>query len=158
MKSTSMAMLMILMFTGQLASGADSPRNVLSVYKTPQCGCCSAWIDHMKANGFAATVIEQSNLRDLKNEHGVRPGLDSCHTAISSDRRFVFEGHIPALIVASFLKDPPEDAIGLTVPGMPMGSPGMEMGDHFQPYEVLIIRRDGSVEKYASITKPEQQY
>ena len=79
----------------------------------------------------------------LKAEQGILPQYQSCHTGVSKDG-FVFEGHIPVDIVKRFLDNPPTDAIGLAVPGMPMGSPGMEMGDRRDDYDVLLLKSDGS--------------
>ena len=81
----------------------------------------------------------------------------SCHTGVSKDG-FVFEGHVPARYIIQFLNNPPADARGLTVPAMPLGSPGMEYNDQFAPYEVLLLKKDGSVEVYAAVESYEQQF
>ena len=138
-------------------SWAEQSAHELTVYKTPTCGCCGKWVDHLNDSGYSTSVVTANDLSDIKLKHGVHPRLQSCHTAVNSDG-YVFEGHIPALVVDAFLKEPPEDAIGLTVPSMPVGSPGMEMGNQFQPYDVLMIKRDGSVGTYATISRPGQQY
>ena len=101
----------------------------LDVFKSPTCGCCQKWIDHIELSGFKATAHDTDRLNQIKTDSGILPQYQSCHTAIS-ENGFVFEGHIPAAIVKQFLDNPPKDAIGLAVPGMPMGSPGMEMGAH----------------------------
>ena len=80
-----------------------------------------------------------------------------CHTIISQDG-YVFEGHVPVKYMDKFLQNPPKDAIGLATPGMPMGSPGMEMGDQFSPYTIMLIKKDGSTAPYASIKQANEQY
>ena len=109
---------------------------VLEVYKSPTCGCCGAWVDHMKENGYQVVVHEQQNLQSIKEKAGILPGQGSCHTAFIGD--YVIEGHVPASDVDRLLAERP-DAKGLTVPGMPVGSPGMEMGDRVDAYDVLLF-------------------
>mgnify|MGYP000377334069 FL=1 len=109
---------------------------VLEVYKSPTCGCCGAWVDHMKENGYDVVVHEQQNLQSIKEKAGILPGQGSCHTAFIGD--YVIEGHVPASDVDRLLAERP-DAKGLTVPGMPVGSPGMEMGDRVDAYDVLLF-------------------
>lgn len=121
----------------------------LVVYKSPTCGCCGEWVDHMTGAGFIATVHNQENLNPIKSKLGIRSDMQSCHTAVVNE--YVFEGHIPADIVQQFLEEAPKNAIGLAVPGMPVGSPGMEMGDRFQAYDVLLLKSDGSIPVYAHI-------
>lgn len=124
----------------------------LSVFKSPTCGCCQKWIDHIEHSGFRAVAHDTDRLNQVKTERGILPQYQSCHTSVSKDG-FVFEGHIPATIVKRFLDNPPTDAIGLAVPGMPMGSPGMEMGNMRDNYNVLILRNDGSSDIYEQIIK-----
>ncbi len=81
----------------------------------------------------------------------------SCHTAVT-ENGYVFEGHVPARYIAQFLNDPPAGAVGLSVPAMPVGSPGMEYKDEFMPYQVLLVNKDGSVEVYASVESYQQQF
>ncbi|MDH3978696.1 MAG: DUF411 domain-containing protein, partial [Gammaproteobacteria bacterium] len=102
----------------------------LTVYKSPTCGCCKVWIKHVNQAGFKTATEQPANLNDVKSELGVPPQVRSCHTAVS-ESGYVFEGHIPAKLIKRFLADPPDDALGLTVPGMPVGSPGMESGGRF---------------------------
>ncbi|MAS24246.1 MAG: metal-binding protein [Oceanospirillaceae bacterium] len=138
---------------------ALSPRAAateLTVFKSPTCGCCGDWIDHMKANGFDSHVEHPQNLAAVKQQLGIGPQLRSCHTSVSQ-AGFVFEGHVPAKYVRQFLAAPPQGAIGLSVPAMPVGSPGMEMGDKFMPYQVLLLKQDGNTEVYASIDSPQDQ-
>lgn len=114
---------------------------VLEVYKSPTCGCCGAWVDHMKENGYQVVVHEQQNLQSIKEKAGILPGQGSCHTAFIGD--YVIEGHVPASDVDRLLAERP-DAKGLTVPGMPVGSPGMEMGDRVDAYDVLLFDENGT--------------
>ena len=130
------------------ASNSISNETVsLDVYKSRTCGCCKKWVSHIEDFGFESEVHHPANLNKIKSDKGIEPRYQSCHTAVSSDG-YVFEGHIPGHIIQQFLADPPKDAIGLAVPGMPVGSPGMEVGDRFDPYDVLLLRTDGSSEVY----------
>ncbi|MFC3227400.1 DUF411 domain-containing protein [Marinibaculum pumilum] len=119
-------------------SSAGMP--VLEVYKTPWCGCCGAWVEHMRMAGFASRVTEQEDLQPLKARLGVPPALQSCHTALADG--YVVEGHVPAADVARLLRLRP-DAFGLAVPGMPIGSPGMETGAPAQRYDVILFSARG---------------
>ena len=118
------------------------------VFRTPTCGCCGLWIDHAEAHNVTVIDHQQEDLTPIKQQYGITPELASCHTTVANG--YVFEGHIPAAEVKRFLANPPEDAIGLTVPGMPIGSPGMEMANKSQPYEVLALYRDGSTSVFAN--------
>lgn len=130
---------------------------VLEVYKTATCDCCKKWISHLEENGFHTATHNRNNLSSLKVEKGIKPLFQSCHTAISKDG-YVFEGHIPAKFIQKFLTEKPEGAIGLAVPAMPLGSPGMESGDNFSPYAVLILMADGSSKTYAQVKTLQEQY
>ncbi len=125
----------------------------LDVYKSETCGCCEDWIKHVGASGFHSVVHHPDDLGSVKANVGISPRYRSCHTAISN-HGYVFEGHVPADIMQQFLANPPEDALGLAVPGMPVGSPGMEMGDRFDPYDVLLLKNDGTSELYVRMLKP----
>jgi len=129
----------------------------LTVFKHPSCGCCQDWIDHMESQGFSTKATNTEQLGSIKQEHGIAPNHSSCHTAVSP-QGYVFEGHVPAKFVKQFLKEAPQDAIGLAVPAMPVGSPGMEMGDQFMPYKVLLLKTDGSVEVFADIQNYQEQF
>lgn len=124
---------------------ADAP--TVRVYKSPTCGCCANWIEHMRAAGFTVEVEDTNDLAVVKADAGVPAQLQSCHTAIIGD--YVFEGHVPATAIARFLEERP-DARGLAVPGMPVGSPGMEMGDRVDPYDVVTFDANGSTGVYES--------
>lgn len=122
---------------------------VIEVYKSATCGCCGAWIDHLQASGFSASArnLEQDALYELKARVGLTPELASCHTALVEG--YFIEGHVPASDITRLLAEKPK-ALGLTVPGMPIGSPGMDMGDEREPFETLIVFDDGRTEVFAS--------
>ena len=127
-----------------------------TVYKDANCGCCKEWIGHAEDNGMKTTAQDVKDLALIKDRFGISNNARSCHTTVTTDG-YVFEGHVPAKQVAQFLANPPINAIGLAVPGMPMGSPGMEYQDKFDPYQVMQINKDGSSSVYANIESPQQQ-
>ena len=117
------------------------------VYKTPSCGCCNLWVDHMREAGFEVDARNLNDLIPVKIDAGVPPRMSSCHTALIDG--YVVEGHIPAEHVKRLLEERP-DVVGIAVPGMPIGSPGME-GIGARPYQVLSWDREGNVEVYAEV-------
>jgi len=133
-----------------ISTGAAGAASVVEVLSTSGCGCCIGWVRHLEENGYAADVkhLAMGELMQRKLSLGLRPGLTSCHTGQIDG--YVVEGHVPAREVARLLAERP-DAIGLVVPDMPMGSPGMgEPGPDAEPYDVLLLRKDGSTEVFAS--------
>ena len=116
-------------------------------YRNPGCGCCEKWMEHMKAAGFPITMEDDDNLAARKAAFGVPANLSGCHTAVIG--KYVFEGHVPPADIEIFLAEAP-DALGLSVPGMPIGSPGMEVGDQKDAYDVLLMLGDGSSRVYRS--------
>ncbi|MFC4353063.1 DUF411 domain-containing protein [Fodinicurvata halophila] len=118
----------------------------LEVYKSPYCNCCEAWVRHMREAGFAVEVHDVEDLAPIKQSHGITPDLASCHTAVLGD--YVIEGHVPAEDVARLLEAAPQ-AKGLAVPGMPLGSPGMEQGNRSQPYDVIVFTETGKQAVFA---------
>ncbi len=137
-------------------STQQAPTPVLTVYKSASCGCCGLWATNMDTNGFKTISVNRDNLTGFKALKGIQPRYQSCHTALSREG-FVFEGHVPAKFIKQFLEEKPEGAIGLSVPGMPVGSPGMEQGDQFTPYKVVLLRADGSVSNYAEVNSLKEQ-
>ena len=130
-------------------AAAQAPAIHAEVWKSPTCGCCKDWIVHMEKSGFRFTVHEVGNTA-MRQRLKVSMALGSCHTALVG--RYAIEGHVPAKDVQRLLKEKP-DAIGLTVPGMPVGSPGMdgpEYGARKDPYDVLLIAMDGSTRVFSS--------
>lgn len=118
----------------------------ITVYKSPTCGCCKKWIGHLQANGFNVNAQDVNTVEPLKNQLGLGRNQRSCHTALVGG--YLIEGHVPASDIRRLLKEKPK-AKGLAVPGMPIGSPGMEQGAQQDPYNVLLIRPDGSTQVYS---------
>ncbi|HEX9813886.1 MAG TPA: DUF411 domain-containing protein, partial [Myxococcota bacterium] len=118
----------------------------ITVYKSPTCGCCVKWIDHLEAGGLTVEAIDVEDVAWIKKENGVPAQLSSCHTALVDG--YVIEGHVPVEDVLRLIEERP-DVIGLAVPEMPIGSPGME-GPHPEAYEVIAFTKDGSTHTYAS--------
>ncbi|MFP4160359.1 MAG: DUF411 domain-containing protein [Ectothiorhodospira sp.] len=114
----------------------------IKVFKTRNCGCCNDWVTHMEREGFSVEAVDvsQEELNRLKHRGGLHPGMGSCHTAFIDG--YLLEGHVPAEDVRRLLEEQP-DVAGLAVPGMPAGSPGMEMGDRFDPFNVITFDRSG---------------
>lgn len=115
---------------------AAAPPNTIVVYKSPTCNCCSKWIEHLKHAGFKVEAHNESDLNQIRQQLGVPEKLASCHTAIING--YVIEGHVPAEDIRQLLTKRPK-ARGLAVPGMPIGSPGMEVGASVGSYDVLQI-------------------
>ncbi len=118
----------------------------ITVYKTEACGCCNKWVDHLQEAGFTVVAEDVTDLNAIKQDLGVSPALASCHTAVVDG--YLVEGHVPADDIRRLLEERPS-AAGLAVPGMPMGSPGME-GDYRDPYDVLLFTAGGETTVYAS--------
>lgn len=127
-----------------------------SVYKDANCGCCTEWISYANKAGLQSTYQHPEALSVVKDRYAVPQQMRSCHTTVTNDG-YVFEGHIPAKFMAQFLENPPSKAIGLAVPSMPVGSPGMEYEGKFMPYKVFQLNKDGSYEEFAAVDTPQQQ-
>jgi len=125
------------------ASSVASP--AIKVYKTPQCGCCKAWVAHLEEAGFKVEVVDMPDLSAVKTKYGVKPELQACHTAVVGN--YTIEGHVPADLIVKMLNEKPAIA-GLAVPGMPSGSPGME-GGMKESYDVLSFDKTGHTSVYA---------
>ncbi len=119
----------------------------MTVYKDPNCGCCEQWVAHVKQAGFAVTVRDTADMSTVKASMGVPDALGSCHTARVGT--YTIEGHVPADLIKKLLAEKPV-ARGLAVPGMPMGSPGMEQGGRKDKYDVLLFDKAGKTKVYAS--------
>ena len=133
---------------GATAAIADSALPHVLVHKTPTCGCCGSWIEHLRDAGFSVEAQDHDDLGPAKERLGVPYGKGSCHTAEVGG--YLVEGHVPAEDIKRLLAEKP-DARGLVLPGMPVGSPGMESPDGFvQPYTVELVERDGSTRPWAS--------
>ena len=120
-------------------AAAPAPDTVV-VYKSPNCGCCVKWIDHLRHAGFTVEARDESQMSLVRTRLGVPSELASCHTATVNG--YVIEGHVPAEDIRQLLAKRPK-AIGITVPGMPIGSPGMEMGDRVEAYQTLLFDAGG---------------
>ncbi|HYH79668.1 MAG TPA: DUF411 domain-containing protein [Longimicrobium sp.] len=129
----------------QAPASAQLPLAV--VYKSPTCGCCNAWVTHMRQSGFRVETHDTTNVDPIKDQGHVPQNGRSCHTALVGG--YVIEGHVPADLVKKLLAEKPTDVAGLTVPGMVTGSPGME-GPNPQHYDVIAFSRDGQTRVYAS--------
>ena len=118
------------------------------VYKDPNCGCCKLWVDHLRKHGFAVTARDTTveGMAGIKATARVQQRLHSCHTAFVNG--YVVEGHVPAADIQRMLDQKPKIA-GIAVPGMPIGSPGMEVGNRKDPYDVVAFKRDGSTSVFA---------
>jgi len=126
---------------------AGAAPKTMTIYMSPTCGCCTKWVDHVKAAGFEAVVHEDEDMETVKDSLGVPKDLRSCHTAQID--KYLIEGHVPAEDIKSLLAKKPE-AAGLAAPGMPPSSPGMAMpGQPHEEYEVVLFRSNGSSEVYA---------
>ena len=132
---------------------AQAPTKVLvEVWKDPNCGCCKDWVAHLQTNGFAVKVNETGN-EAMRAKLGMPAKVGSCHTALVGG--YAIEGHVPATDIRKLLKDKPV-GIGLTVPGMPVGAPGMDgkiYGSRRDPYDVLLVLKSGEARVFASYNK-----
>jgi hypothetical protein len=118
---------------------AAEPKPEIKVYKSPTCGCCEKWVEHLRTEGFAVVTHDVADVMPIKLENGVKPEFSACHTAFVGG--YVVEGHVPASDIRRLLAERPAVA-GLAVPGMPVGSPGME-GPKPVAYEVLSFGAQG---------------
>lgn len=139
----------------QVFANAVQAPVTLDVYKNANCGCCDKWLTYMNERGFTMNSHTVDNLASVKQEKGIPTAYQSCHTAISKEG-YVFEGHIPAKHIQEFLAKRPPNAVGLTVAAMPVGSPGMEYQDKFSPYQVLLLKIDGTTEVFAEVNSLEE--
>lgn len=118
------------------------------VYKSASCGCCHKWVEHLEENGFNVTTHDVTNLAEVKSQMGITNDLAACHTAVLG--RYVIEGHVPADVITRLVNEQPNVA-GIAVPGMPVGSPGME-GPNARPYNVLSFDAAGHRNVYVTVT------
>lgn len=126
----------------------DHPELIpITVYQSPQCGCCGLWVEHIREHGFEPEVRYQADMGEVKEGFGISFAISSCHTAVVNG--YVVEGHVPGDVIRRFLAEAPA-ARGLTLPGMPLGSPGMEMPDgRVDEYAVLLFTSSGVVTEYS---------
>ncbi len=126
-------------------AAALSEPTQITVYRSPTCGCCGKWLEHLKKHGFEVKDIKTEEMSVIKGQLGVPQHLGSCHTALVNG--YIIEGHAPAGDIIKLLQDKP-DIAGLTVPGMVTGSPGMEMGGDKEPFAVFSFDKKGKTEKF----------
>jgi hypothetical protein len=119
----------------------------ITVYKNRYCGCCHKWIEHLEQSGLTVAVVNVDSTSSVRSRLGVPGSMASCHTAIAGD--YWIEGHVPADLIARLLEERPADIEGIAVPGMPVGSPGME-GPNAVAYDILALKSDGSRDVYAT--------
>jgi len=136
-----------------LLAQQQAPLPPMTIYKSASCGCCKLWVDHARANGFTVRTVDTEDLNSVKREMGIPPALASCHTVVVGS--YVVEGHVPAADVKRLLKDRPR-VRGLAVPGMPIGSPGMEQGpvSGYERYDVIAFEQSGATRVFASHGPP----
>jgi hypothetical protein len=131
----------------QPAAAFDADLPIITVYKSPTCGCCQGWVDHLRESGFRVEVVDMNDRTVVTSGRGVPRELSSCHTGVVGD--YFVEGHVPAEDIRRLVEEEP-NGLGLAVPGMPIGSPGMEQGDRVDPYDVILVSRDGQHTVWAS--------
>ena len=135
--------------TATLPLAAQAAAPMVEIWKDPNCGCCQDWVKHLNKNGFATRVHDEGN-GAARERLGIPAKLGSCHTGRVGG--YAIEGHVPAREMQRLLKEKPK-AVGLAVPGMPIGSPGMDgpaYGDQRDPYDVLLVQADGSTRVFQS--------
>ncbi|MBY0516913.1 MAG: DUF411 domain-containing protein [Bacteriovoracaceae bacterium] len=130
----------LLFFNLLSCNKAESALKTITVYRSPHCGCCKKWESHLEANGFKVRSEVVNDLSSVKEIQAVPPKLKSCHTAVING--YLIEGHVPADAIEKLLKEAPKDILGLSVPGMPMGSPGME-GAVNEKFDVISFDASG---------------
>ncbi len=147
----SALLILVAAAVGALALGAASPARssspaptVVTVYKSPSCGCCGAWVDYLRTNGYQVKVVDLDDLSEIKSASGVPPAVRTCHTAVVDG--YVVEGHVPVDALRKLLAEKPKLA-GIGVPGMPIGSPGMP-GTPVQHYDVVAWDKAGKTSVY----------
>ena len=128
---------------------ADSKASQITVYRDPSCSCCGGWIAHLAASGFQPIEISTLNMDTLKQQHSVPNDLSSCHTAVIQG--YVIEGHVPVEDIKRLLAEHPKVA-GIAVPGMPVGTPGMENGDQREPFTVFSFDKQGNAVPFNQYT------
>jgi len=142
----TMAMLVLGTQVRAEAPAAEKPIDIV-VYRSPSCGCCGKWLEHLKQNNFNVTDNVTEDMQAIKDKYGVSKEMASCHTALVDG--YVVEGHVPAADIKELLRTKPKIA-GISVPGMPSGTPGMEMGGRKDPYNVMSFDRENHYQTFKS--------
>ncbi|QPK62316.1 DUF411 domain-containing protein [Methylomonas sp. LL1] len=146
MKRLKMMVSTILLATSMTTTAEEAVDREMTVYRSPTCGCCGKWIEHVSQNHFAIKDIVSDDMQAIKQKYGVPEKLASCHTAIVDG--YVIEGHVPAADIQKLLQTKPK-VVGISAPGMPMGSPGMEMGGRQDNYDVVSFDSAGNVQVFS---------
>lgn len=128
-----------------ISSPSQTAGPLVTVFKTPTCACCGKWVEHLRANGFAVKVQEVNDTAGYERQYRVPRTMESCHTAVVNG--YTIEGHVPAADIKRLLNEKPK-AVGLAVPGMPVGSPGMEAA-HSEAFSVFVFDEGGHTSVYA---------
>ncbi|TCV90301.1 DUF411 domain-containing protein [Sulfurirhabdus autotrophica] len=144
LKTVNKLLVSVLLVAAVLLPSAAFAGETISVFKSPTCGCCEKWVEHLKQNGFAVDVHNVQDTSVYREKLGMPMKYGSCHTA--SINGYTIEGHVPAREIKRLLKEKPK-ATGLAVPAMVAGSPGME-GPRSDPYQVLLVKTDGNASVY----------
>ena len=151
MKSIKLLMVCVLLSLNFSIKAEDQVKTVepivIEVYRSPSCGCCSKWIAHLKENQFDVKDHVTNDVQVIKDKYGVPEKMASCHTALVNG--YVVEGHVPAADIKKLLKLKPA-VIGISVPGMPSGTPGMEMGGRKDPYQVVSFDKEKKYQVFSS--------
>lgn len=146
MKSSKLLLVSALLAAFNIAAEEAANPLEMTVYRSPTCGCCENWQDHVKENKFVIKDVVSDDMQAIKKKYGVPDQLGSCHTAIIGG--YVIEGHVPAKDIQKLLQEKP-NVVGISAPGMPAGSPGMEMGNRKDGYRVMSFDKDGSFKVFA---------
>ncbi len=137
--------IILLVFSFSLKAEIDKPVEI-KVYRSASCSCCSKWVDHLKENKFIVKDYVVDDVQIVKDKNGVPKSMASCHTALVNG--YVVEGHVPAKDIMRLLKEKPK-VVGISVPGMPVGTPGMEMGGRKDPYEVVSFDKNNNYQVFS---------
>lgn len=130
---------------------AEGGKPLVEVWKSASCGCCGDWIKHLEANGFQVKAFEVDDASKVRRRVGFADKFGSCHTALVGG--YALEGHVPAREIKRLLKEKPQGVVGIAVPGMPLGSPGMDgpvYNGRKTPYDVVLVKRDGTASVFQS--------
>ncbi|MEC4818717.1 MAG: DUF411 domain-containing protein [Scytonema sp. PMC 1069.18] len=120
----------------------SSPELDITVYRSPYCGCCGGWVEHLRAQGFQTTEIKTEHMEAIKQKYRIPQDMASCHTAVING--YVIEGHVPSKDIKQLISKK-LSVVGITVPGMPIGSPGMEVGNKKEPFNVVSFDKKGNL-------------
>lgn len=135
------------LFATCLSANSANQSKFIKVFESPTCGCCDKWVEYMKSKGYKLEVHKSTDFYKIKEQYNIKPAYQSCHTGIitSANQSYALEGHIPLGALEWLLEHKPQEAIGISAPGMPQGSPGMEQGI-YEEYPVILLLKDGEYE------------